>query len=410
MGRKVKLFVGLSLLIVVALWLANRRGLFRQGSALAATVSATASSIPSTTQPIASAQNPPPLLTRPPVDEDTSTFIALRYDKSHVIFRLGEGGDFSLDQEQEKALRRLQGPVFWFRDERYFERQKSLPAEAAPAWGFGPKLLQSLRRNFKEVEVGEQWQLELSGDIRIPVVVQKPVALPWGCDNSSYTAAFIAEAAPQAQPVLAASPKHYFLVHRSLATNNPQSGQKPMPGGLLPAWNPTPEVRSQIEQAIDAQLRDELAHQQGSGAFEDVRKQFEEKVALGKVKLDYETQALQVSPDGFPLLLVRARWMADQQLALLMTLWLHVGSVVTSEPVDDSGNRAQWFSDKSSNAAAGIATFDQLPYVLNVFDRPGDGYGEVLVFFPGYEGFKIQLFRYTQRGLVATKISIGDGC
>jgi hypothetical protein len=118
---------------------------------------------------------------------------------------------------------------------------------------------------------------------------------------------------------------------------------------------------------------------------------------------------LQVSPDGFPLLLVRARWIADQQLTLLMTLWLHVGSVVTSESVEENGNRAQWFSNKSSNAA-GVATFDDLPYVLNVFDRSGDGYGEVLVFFPGYEGFKIQLFRYTQRGLVATKVSIGDGC
>jgi len=326
-----------------------------------------------------------------------------------VIFRLGEEGDFSLDQEQEKALRKLQGPDFWFSDERYFERQKSLPAApAAPAWEPGPKLLQSLRRNFNEVGVGEQWQLELSGDTRIPVVVQKPVALPWGCDNSSYTAAFIAEAVPQAQPALAASPKHYFLVHKSLAANNPKSGQKPIPVGLLPAWNPTPEVRSQIEQAIDAQLKDELAHQQSRGVFKDVRKQFEEKVALGKVKLTYETQALQVSPDGSPLLLVRARWTADQQLALLMTLWLHVGPAVTSEPVDESGNRAQWFS-KSSNAA-GIATFDQLPYVLNVFDRHGDGYGEVLVFFPGYEGFNIQLFRYTEKGLVATKVSIGDGC
>jgi hypothetical protein len=327
-----------------------------------------------------------------------------------VIFRLGEEGDFSLDQEQEKALRKLQGPDFWFSDERYFERQKSLPvAPAAPAWEPGPKVLQSLRRNFNEVGVGEQWQLELSGDTRIPVVVQKPVALPWGCDNSSYTAAFIAEAVPQAQPALAASPKHYFLVHKSLAANNPKSGQKPIPVGLLPAWNPTPEVRSQIEQAIDAQLKDELAHQESSGIFKDVRKQFEEKVALGRVKLTYETQAVQVSPDGFPLLLVRARWMADPQLALLMTLWLHVGPAVTSEPVDESGNRARWFSDKSSNVA-GIATFDQLPYVLNVFDRHGDGYGEVLVFFPGYEGFNIQLFRYTEKGLVATKISIGDGC
>ena len=61
--------------------------------------------------------------------------------------------------------------------------------------------------------------------------------------------------------------------------------------------------------------------------------------------------------------------MADERPALLMSLWLHVGSAVTSEKVDEIGNRALWFSDKAP-LNAGIESFDELPYVLNVFDRP----------------------------------------
>jgi hypothetical protein len=53
--------------------------------------------------------------------------------------------------------------------------------------------------------------------------------------------------------------------------------------------------------------------------------------------------------------------------------------------------------------------FVQLGEVLNVFDRR-DGYTDVLFYFPGYEGYNIQLFRYTHEGFVATKISHGDGC
>jgi hypothetical protein len=409
-GRKVKLFVGLSLVIAVALWLANHRGLFRQGSALAATASATTSRIPSTTQRIASIQNPPPFLARPPVDEDTSTFIALRYDKTHVIFRLGDEGDFFLDQEQEKTLRKVRGPIFRFGDERalYSVPEPTVENGEAQIWELGPKLLQGLRANFNKVHVGEQWQLELSGDSRIPVVVQKPVALGWGCDNSSYTAVFIAEAAPQAQPVLASDPKRYFLVHNSPGVFSPES-PKQTRVGALPGWNPTPEIRTQVEQAIDAQLKDELAQEQARGVHEEDRKQFGERQALGKVKLTYETEALQLSPDGFPLLFVRARWMTDQQLALLMTFWLHLGPTVTSEAVGESGAQDDWMFRKPPFGEE-VLSLNQLGHVLNVFDRHGDGYGEVLVFFPGYEGYTIQLFRYTPAGLVATKVSQGDGC
>jgi hypothetical protein len=177
-----------------------------------------------------------------------------------------------------------------------------------------------------------------------------------------------------------------------------------------PDWTPAPEVRSQIEKAIVAGLKDEVAHEYARDAYGDLPKQFEQNATSGKTKLIYEIQAFHLSPDGFPRLFVRARWMVDQQMALLMSLWLRVGPEVKVERVDGESNRNLWLSAKSGESLAEEeVSLGQLGQVLNVFDRT-DGYGDVLIYFAGYEGYDIHLFRYTDAGLVATKISHGDGC
>ena len=56
-----------------------------------------------------------------------------------------------------------------------------------------------------------------------------------------------------------------------------------------------------------------------------------------------------------------------------------------------------------------LATFQLLATVVNVFDRP-DGYGDVLMSMPGYEGYGINLYHYNASGLFKTPVSIGDGC
>lgn len=111
-----------------------------------------------------------------------------------------------------------------------------------------------------------------------------------------------------------------------------------------------------------------------------------------------EIQAFQVSPDGFPRLFVHARSMVDQQFAMLMNLWLRVGPEVKIEPLDEETTRALWLSAKSTESLGEQEVgFSQLGQVLNVFDR-ADGDGDVLIHFPGYEGYSINLFRYTAAG------------
>ncbi len=410
LGRRIKLLLGLCLLAGVCFWSAYRSGLFWRGPIAAAsparpgssgiapvtTISATASSAPVAPQSNAGAQNAfPPSVSALEV-EPSSTFIALRYDKTHVIFRLGDSGDFILKEEDEKMLHNLQAPVA-----EYGGAETSEP---------DAKIWDSIRESFDHAHVGEQWQLEVSAGARIPVVLQKPIELKWGCDYHSYSAGFIAEVAPSAQAAFASTPQNYFLVHKLSAVPAQEPRPKPAPVSALPDWKPTTEVRSQIEPAIVAGLKGELAYERARGAYGDLPKQFEEDAALGKAKLTYEIRAFQVSPDGIPRLFVHARWMVGQQRALLMNVWLRVGPEVTSEPLDQEVTRALWLSARTATSLSEEEVgFAQLGSILNVFDR-ADGYGDVLIYFPGYEGYNIHLFRYTDAGLVATAVSHGDGC
>jgi hypothetical protein len=199
-------------------------------------------------------------------DNNTSTFIALRYDKTHVLFRPGDNGDFYVDPEVEAMFHKLPESIA-----EYGGAETSEPD--AKVWN-------SIREHFDQAHVGEQWLLELSAGSQIPVTVQKPVELVWGCDNHSYSAGFIAEVSPSLQSAFAVLPQSYFLIHKS-PVPGPAPSSKLAHIAALPDWTPAPEVRSEIEKTIVAGLKDEVANEQGRRAYGDLPKQFEENATFG---------------------------------------------------------------------------------------------------------------------------------
>jgi hypothetical protein len=330
-------------------------------------------------------------------DTDPSTFIALRYDATHVIFRLGDDGDFSLENpEQEKAFHPLPHQVAEY--------------GGAPPFELDPAVLETVKEHYKAARIGEEWQMEVAPGMRVPVVIQKPIEMSWGCANNSFTAGFIAEVAPQIRTAFISTPQRYFLVHKSASTTSSQASTQPVYVAELKGWSPSVEVRSQIEQAIVSALKGEVARQEARGTYAELPRQIEEDAALGKTELSYEIHAVQLSPDGLPRLFVPARWIVNQQRGLLMSVWLRVGSEVKVEPVDEAFTRVLWLSSKSGKPLPEDEVgLDQLGSILNVFDRP-DGYGDVLIYTPGYEGYSITLHHYSGAQLMATKITMGDGC
>jgi len=249
LGRKVKILVVLVLLTGICFWSARRFRFFSSRAVPAPTVaqapslpvvaivSATASSAPVARQPTVAENAFPPSVSTLEA-EPSSTFIALRYDKTHVIFRLGDSDEFTLQEEDKSLLHSLPG------------RPETFEPDA--------KVWDSIRERFDQAHVGEQWQLEVSAGSRIPVTIQKPIALKWGCDYDTYAAGFIAEVAPSAQAAFTATPQQYFLVHKLSAASAPEPGPKTARVSALPDWKPTPEVRSQIEGAIVTALKGEV--------------------------------------------------------------------------------------------------------------------------------------------------------
>ncbi|MGB7280977.1 MAG: hypothetical protein WBE13_01850 [Candidatus Acidiferrum sp.] len=396
--RNLKVLVfGLWVLSVAgtAFLLANHRNRLSARPARIVTVSTPPTNTPlaAATPTVSMAANPTPHPAAPADPADASAFIAFRYDQTHIAFRLRQEGDFDLSNEQARMLRKLPDPA--------------LKSGGADTWQLNENLLESLKDHFRAAHIGQNWQLELSGDFRTSAVIQKAVAFTWGCD-SSYTAGFLAEIAPQDQAAFAASPNEYFLVHQSAGIFSVNSNNKQAHLDLLADWKPSPEVRAQIEQALEAKRKDEFYDERISGLFPDERARFAAQASLDKVKLDYDIKAVRVSPDGLPLLFIRARWKVDERTEFMPELWLHLGPTATVEPFEETDISGVWITVPDRLEAD--APFTQPGAILNVFDRRGDGYGEVLVLFSGGDSYVIRLLRYTPKGLVPTTISMGDGC
>ena len=334
-----------------------------------------------------------------------SSFVAIRYDKTHVLFRLGANADFVLDPERDKALRKLPDAIANYGTSSVWEPQATL--------------VETLRDSFAPAHVGDQWQLEISAHSQIPVVLQKPVALEWNCGPSSYAAGFIAEATAPGAGLLAESPQSYFLIHKSTGFD-PTTTQGRYPIGILPDWVPAPELRSQIEQTITTRIKKELSKDLAGREADEERtdnnpktsendrawKRFEQNTAAGRGNLIYDTQALKLSSDGGLVVFVRARWMVDHDRAFLMTMWLRTGTTGVSELVVPETTQTDWMD--TSFYSEEEMTLAQLGSVLNVFDRAGAG--DVLVYVPRYEGYNIKLIRFNEQKLVATKVFQSDGC
>jgi hypothetical protein len=391
----------------ICLWGAHRLGLLRRnpGHSLP-TVPAIA---PPSAKSSAPSTNPPPAEQSKVADsnftfitslEDAypSTFIAERYDKARVIFGLGKDGDFRIeDPEQLKTFH-------------------PLPDPGALRFEIDPAVFETVKQHYQEVSAGDQWQLEVAPGVRFPVIIQKPIGIRWMCSSNDFTAGFIAEVAGEFQPAFAAAPQEYFLVHKALWPADSQSRDKPLHVAELKDWNPAPEIRSQIEAAITAKVKEEIAVQyverwdQNKPEQDDGWKQFVDKTAAGQGRLTYELQAFQLSPDGVPRVFARAKWMIEKDRAFLMSMWLRVGPRVTFEAMDQEGTKTDWVTAEWMREHVDpMRILETLGTVVNVFDRP-DGYGDVLMYMQGYESYGIVLYHYNASGLFETPVSIGDGC
>ncbi len=415
LGRKVKLLVGLSLVAGVCFWSVCRAGLFHRSSgasllptqgsnsvASATLISSVISTSPSaseasSTSNDSSRSNSGAASGTPEsTADDTSTAIAFRYDKTWVFFPAGYFEDF--DWGRTKDLKDLGAPI----------------ARNGPEglWVADAELLRDNHELFNSAQSGEEWQLEISSSSRMAVIIKEPVVAEVVGDAMT---GFLAEVTPPDQAKFSSSPNQYFLIHRISGASDQRPHQEMSHIGELPNWKATPKEHTQIEHLLNARMKTELAgmhhytymDEDATRRYPDLKddfemwRRFDRALVTDEAKLDYDIQAFQLTPDGAPRLFIRARWMVDQKPAFLMNAWVRTQPNPTIEAAN-SGS-----SDVVRIINHYAPDLETLGTVLNVFDRNSDGHGELLILSTGYEGFSIQLFRYTDAGPVGTGICFG---
>ena len=115
-------------------------------------------------------------------------------------------------------------------------------------------------------------------------------------------------------------------------------------------------------------------------------------------------QAFQLAPDRVPIFFVRAEWLVGTQQGFAASLWLRAGQPL--EVLETNVRPAAWM--RMSLFRGGVVP-SHMGLVLNVLDRDGDGWGEVLFSWEGYES-RSSLARVLPSGFQPAAIKLDGGC
>jgi hypothetical protein len=357
-------------------------------------------------------------------------FVAARYDATHVVFvvadetesRFANSPRFGATPSKIQASTKPAAPLAGLQE---------LWEPDSQALHFFPKIVQ-------KTQPGEQWSLNLSPELTIPVAIERTIIAPMGC---SLALGFLASVPPDQQAAFAASSDDYFAVRHTPV----ESAETPAASHIaeLPDWKPSPVAQKQIEQQLNDRMKQEVAkidarlvanlNSPGAAVGESplgyARPRFKEWIhadhglTRGEGALDYDIHAFRLTPDAAPRLFVRARWKLAATPVFLMTAWFKADSAKTESSNKEALKTASFqpesqpeahpilLSDDSSwsdamregNAPGTLGDRLDFQTILNEFDADRDGWAELLVHSDHGDSTAITLYLYTDLGLVPLK-------
>lgn len=312
-----------------------------------------------------------------------SSFIAFRVDDQHLVAVMAEVSDQPDTVDGTPAAR------FGF---EYRDADPAIVA-AVPREGLAVK----------------QWTVHLAPGRRVSASAGRIVHGGAACTG---LAGMVLQIDPDDRQAYAARPEKYFVVD---AANGEKAAASAAPSRSFP-----PIDRAQLEAllngllkrelpAVRAEAADEINRAAGEPGYHRTwaieRRRLDSALDAGQARLEYDVQAFDLERNGPPRYFVRAEWAVGGRAAFGASLWLKGGDALSV--VDQDLSTARWlrmfeFQGKVSPELYGL--------VLNVFDRDGDGWGEVLMARGGYESNKLELIALTPGGFVSTGISYSYGC
>jgi len=371
----------------------------------------------------AQGQPPPPPTGETRLSAAGPAFVAARYDATHVVFMVTSDtesrfSNSSLSRQSGNPTR-ISAP-----------RKPAAPlAGLDELWEPDSHSLHFFPEIVQETQPGEQWNLSISADVTIPVVIERVVIAPTGC---SLAMGFLASVPAQHQADFTVPSSEYFLVRRvAVEPANP-----PIVAhiGKLPDWKSSPAIAQQIELQLNARMKEELAkidarliaNSASPGATSasvpvgDARPRLKEwlhadqGLARGEGILDYDVRAFRLTPDEVPRLFVRARWKLAEATVFLMTAWYKRAQSPADASTELLSADSSW-ARALRDGQAPVSLGDRLDFqtILNEFDADADGWAELLVHSDDAHSYRatssqgasttIAPYLYTDKGLVPLK-------
>ena len=269
-----------------------------------------------------------------------------------------------------------------------------------------------------EYSVGDRWTIHTAPGRTFEATVERNVGGYLGCQESI---GVLLKVAPAQAAAFAAVRPRYFV---AMPAEAEPASSRPRVSVRTPSESTlTPDIRRSIDSILQTKLARELpemqseaiprlqlevvAHRFRSGrAWARQRLKIEEAMQRGEGELRYHVQAFQLAPDGVPILFVRAEWLVGKRQGFVASLWLRAGKPMEVLEIDT--DRAKWLHGRLSDGREVHPS--HLGLILNVFDRDGDGWGEVLSSWEGYESRTISLREYSPAGFQPATADMSGGC
>lgn len=337
--------------------------------------------------PAASQDSAPP--TRGPV---YAWKIAQRLDDGRVVVMLSKDEPEDMTMKQVEAIGPEIGPAF----ARFLTGAREAPAE----W--------VRKETGQDIPIGDRWMVDAGRRGWFSASIERHLLTSVGCGASG---AVVAKVSDSQLPVFSKVSEKYFAA-RALDSWTPPD--KPTSVGPA-AFSPTPAQRTELERLLLAEAASTssalLAAEEATTHNRrtlDKWSPIYKRLAKGEATLNYDVQAFRLTPDRAVRLFVRARWHMDGRPVYLLSAWVRVGSSLAIESSDAFAARFPWFHEFQGDSL----DLTRNGQVLNIMDVDRDGFAEVLMLDTGYEGIRLELFRYPTardgaRSVVAT---FGAGC
>jgi hypothetical protein len=264
-----------------------------------------------------------------------------------------------------------------------------------------------------EIKVGDRWAVHTAPGQVIQATAERFVL---GQGQCSSLLGLVLRVDDRDAAAFAGVRTKYYVVD----THGAGSGGIESTLGPLPMSTITPEVRARLDASLAQvfalelpRVRAEAAKSIADMAASDVgyhrtwardRQNVEAALARGAGVLAYDAQPYRLTPDGVPLVFVRAQWRVGSRPGFAASFWIRsdTGAIVWKNVGPASWLRMFEFQ--------GEIDITQLGLVLNVLDRDRDGWAEVIFLQAGYESLGVSLYTISSSGFTPAGTSYAYGC